>query len=121
MLDFLFPKRKLRRELDAVRASIEVKRAEVEASEREGRRAWGKKWSYIQMHRRGNDDAGGASPLGDRYYGHTDVFEIRLKETQAELKAKELELAKLVERERELAAELGVESTTPSEADGEER
>jgi hypothetical protein len=120
LLDFLFPRRRLRRELEALRASIELKKAEVETSEREGRKAWGKKWSYIQMQRRGRDSGeenAGAS-TNDAPAG---VFEMRLKRAQAELKAREKELADLVARESALAAELGEEPITPcSEANGEE-
>lgn len=120
-LDLFFRKRKRQRELEALRESIELKKAEVEAGEREGRKAWGKKWSYIQMHRRGHDTTAEGPAVVAPHEDHGEVFEIRLKYAQTELKAKESELAALVARERELAAKLGVESSTPSEVNDEER
>lgn len=119
MFDFLFPKRKLKRELETLRKSIELKKSEVELCEKESRRAWGEKWSYLQMQRRKQAGAAGESvpPALD---GQVEALEIRRQQALAELRRREQELAELLAGEQKLAAELGeIPKPTPSEASGE--
>lgn len=123
LLDFLFRKRKLRRELDAVRAAIASKRVEVEKADAEARRAWGKKWSYLQQQRRRKQSDQETEPEGSEHAldGQAGVLEFRRKQILEELKAREQELADLQAKEQQLVAELGEVPTTPSEVDDEKR
>lgn len=111
MLGVLFRKRKLRRELEELRSAVEAKRAEMVATEREQRIAWGKKWAYIHMQRRKQRAGNNGSPNAGEADGQTEVFEVRRQQCLVQLKALGQELEELLAKERQLAAESGEEPT----------
>lgn len=117
----LFRKPMLRRELESVRHEIEGKRSQVAVAERECRKAWGKKWSYIHRQRRRHDGEREAGSGHEQLDGQSQVFEMRRQQCLMELKTREQELEGLLAREKRLAAELGDKSVGPPEEHGEKR
>ena len=116
-----FRKQRAKRELETLRRTIEVKRADVAASEAECKKAWGKKWSYIQMQKRRYGSGVGEAAHAVETDGQAEVFEMRRRQCFDELKAKERELEELLARESALALEAGEKPITPPEEHGEKR
>lgn len=120
MFSLFSRKQKLKKEREALRLEIEAKQAEVEEADRQCRVAWGKKWAYIQMQRKRLGMAGDGELPPEKIDGQAEVLEMRRQGFLAELKARERELGELLEKDRQLAKELGEEPIVQPEVDSED-